>query len=245
MLADIHIHTQLSPCASLEMSPDRIIDTAAAKGIGMIGITDHNSTLQCCVVRELGIEAGIEVLMGAEVTTREEVHCLVYFPGIQELRQFQSYLDLHLPKVVNDPGRFGYQVVVDHYNNIIYEETKLLISALDVSLDALIEHVHMMGGLAIPAHVDRRRFGIIGQLGFVPPDLRADALEYSVAPDSRSFLEKYPVLRKYPLVSSSDAHTPDQIGTRWTSFETDDIGYSALRNLLLKTVEKNFLSTKL
>lgn len=245
MLADLHIHTQLSPCASLDMSPDRIIERALAKGIGAIGITDHNSTLQCRVVRELGAEVGVEVIMGAEVTSREEVHCLVFLPDIDTLQTFQAFLELHLPTVINDPKRFGYQVVVDCHNNIVYEEPKLLISALDVSLEALIDTVHDMGGLAIPAHVDRQRFGLIGQLGFVPADLQADALEFSALTDEKTFVELYPGLKRFPLISGSDAHDPLQIGTWTTHFDIDKIDFSFLKKLLKERMLKENLSTKL
>ncbi len=39
--------------------------------------------------------------------------------------------------------------------------------------------VHQLGGLAIPAHINRRAFGLIELLGFIPPDIPFDALEIS------------------------------------------------------------------
>ncbi|HNX85999.1 MAG TPA: PHP domain-containing protein, partial [Bacteroidales bacterium] len=45
--ADLHIHTVLSPCGDLDMSPDIILSQAMAKKLDLIGITDHNSTRQC------------------------------------------------------------------------------------------------------------------------------------------------------------------------------------------------------
>jgi PHP family Zn ribbon phosphoesterase len=245
MVADLHIHTQLSPCASLDMSPDRIVATALAKGVGTIGITDHNSTLQCQLVRELGREAGLEVIMGAEVTTKEEVHCLVFLPDIEELQIFQAFLEYHLPSIPNDPARFGYQVVVDRNNNIVYEEQKLLISALDVTLDTLIATIHTLGGLAIPAHVDRRRYGLIGHLGFVPADLDADALEFSSALDEKTFLSHYPSLVKFPLISSSDAHEPARIGFRTTRFDSWKTDFFFLKKYFSEWRVKENLSTKL
>ncbi len=41
--ADMHIHTCLSPCADLEMSPRNIIKEAKKKGLDIIGLCDHNS----------------------------------------------------------------------------------------------------------------------------------------------------------------------------------------------------------
>ena len=43
-LADLHIHTCLSPCGSLEMSPSEIVRRSLAKGLDAIAITDHNTT---------------------------------------------------------------------------------------------------------------------------------------------------------------------------------------------------------
>lgn len=79
-LADLHIHTCLSPCGSLEMSPSEIVRRSLAKGLDAIAITDHNTTLQCPEIQSLGERFGLRVFAGVEVTTREEAHCLVYYP---------------------------------------------------------------------------------------------------------------------------------------------------------------------
>ena len=44
--ADLHIHTVLSPCGDLEMSPTAIVDRALERGLDMIAISDHNTTRQ-------------------------------------------------------------------------------------------------------------------------------------------------------------------------------------------------------
>jgi hypothetical protein len=41
--ADLHVHTCLSPCAERLMRPRAIVAAALARGIGMIGVCDHNS----------------------------------------------------------------------------------------------------------------------------------------------------------------------------------------------------------
>ena len=68
--ADMHIHSVLSPCGDIEMSPSAIVAKAKEKGLDIIGLTDHNSTLNADVTRRLGEKAGLHVLMGAEVTTK-------------------------------------------------------------------------------------------------------------------------------------------------------------------------------
>lgn len=75
----MHLHTCLSPCGSLEMSPQRIVETALERGVDAIAVTDHNSTLQCPEIQALGEERGLMVFAGAEVTTREEAHCVALF----------------------------------------------------------------------------------------------------------------------------------------------------------------------
>ena len=68
-LADLHIHTCLSPCGSLEMSPSEIVRRSLAKGLDAIAITDHNTTLQCPEIQSLGERFGLRVFAGVEVTT--------------------------------------------------------------------------------------------------------------------------------------------------------------------------------
>ncbi|MDX9771348.1 MAG: PHP domain-containing protein, partial [Tenuifilaceae bacterium] len=43
--ADLHIHTVLSPCGDLDMSPRNIVELAKARNLDIIAVTDHNSTL--------------------------------------------------------------------------------------------------------------------------------------------------------------------------------------------------------
>ena len=57
--ADLHIHTVLSPCGDLEMSPENILHFAQIQGLNMIGITDHNSTRQAPIIRDYGKTKGI------------------------------------------------------------------------------------------------------------------------------------------------------------------------------------------
>ena len=86
------------------------------------------------------------------------------------------------PDIPNDPEKFGFQVVVDPEEQIIYEEPKLLISALNQSLEEIAHKVRQLDGIFIPAHIDKPCFSILSQLGFVPPDLRYDALSSVVIP---------------------------------------------------------------
>ena len=89
------------------------------KGLDIIGITDHNTTRHCALISRLAAEKGIFVMQGAEVTTKEEVHCLAFFENTDALNKFQEFLDDNLPDIMNDPEIFGYQVQVDENEMII------------------------------------------------------------------------------------------------------------------------------
>lgn len=232
--ADLHIHTVLSPCGDLEMSPGNIITKAKALNLDIIGITDHNSTRHCALTRQLGETKGILVLMGAEVTTKEEVHCLTFFDTTESLEEFQSYLSDHLPFVKNNPSIFGHQVVVDEHENITDEIDSLLIVGINQSIDQVKMKVKKLNGLFILAHVDRQRFGLLGQLGFMPHDLYPDAVEiYSkTAPDA--FLSKHPEFTNYALLKNSDAHTLEHIGQAQSLFTLQNPSFNEIRMALMK-----------
>ncbi len=232
--ADLHVHTVLSPCGDLEMSPANIVEAAALKNIDIIGIADHNSTRQALLVKKLAEEKGIFVLCGAEVTTKEETHCLAFFENDDQLSAFQQYLEAHLPDIKNNPKTFGYQVVVDEQEMILEEVEKLLISGLDQSLEQVKEKVHGLGGFFIPAHIDRHSYSLTSQLGFVPPDIGADALEISKFTSPEEMLEKFPYLQGYTFIRSSDAHMPEDIGSGITLFEMKQASFKEIALALRK-----------
>jgi 3',5'-nucleoside bisphosphate phosphatase len=230
--ADLHIHTVLSPCGDLEMSPVNIVSEAALKGLDIIGITDHNTTRHCGLITRLAAEKGIFVMQGAEITTKEEVHCLAFFENTDALNTFQEFLDRNLPEILNDPDKFGYQVQVDENDIVIYEEKKLLINAITKSMEETESFVHSMNGLFIPAHVNRTKNSIYSQLGFLPADLKADALEISKATTPEQFAVIHPEIRTFRLTRSSDAHYPADIGSVFTTFFIEEPSFNEIRMAL-------------
>jgi PHP family Zn ribbon phosphoesterase len=216
--ADLHIHTLLSPCASLEMSPAAIIAVALEKGLDIIAVSDHNSTLHCGLTASLGAQQGIVVLNAVEVTTAEEVHCLVLLPDPLAATRFQEWLDNNSSNVPYNPELFGYQVVIDKEENILQEIDHFLPAALTASIDQVEAEAHRLGGLFIPAHIDRPSFSITSQLGFIPEELYIDAVE--VTGKIQGLL--------YPSIRNSDAHVPEQIGRRYTTYLLDSPSFSEI-----------------
>lgn len=216
--ADLHIHTLLSPCGELSMSPVNIINMAIRKKLDIIGISDHNTTRQSSLVRMLAEKKGLFVLRGAEITTREEVHCLAFFEDNDTILRFQELLDEHLPNIPNNPLLFGDQIAVDENENIIYTEKKLLTNAVNLSLEELEAWVHGNDGIFIPAHIDRMKNSLFSQLGFLPENLKADALEVSKKSSPDLFMKSHPEVSNYTLIINSDSHFPESIGTAYNNF---------------------------
>ena len=232
MKADLHIHTCLSPCGDLDMSPRNIVRIAKERGMQIIAITDHNSTRNTRVCLELGKREGLHVIPGCEVNTQEEVHVLCYFPHLEATEEFQRYLDDKIGNVRNDPDRFGYQVAVDENDRIVYEEERSLFMGINDEVEGVSKVVYRLGGVFVPAHVDRPRNSLFSQLGFIPPGLRYHALEVSKGTTPGLFLAGRPELSGERFIQSSDAHYTEDIAMAYTRFYMLELGWKGFADAL-------------
>lgn len=230
--ADLHIHTVLSPCADLEMKPVNIVNRAKEKGLQIIGITDHNSTKNALLVRQLAQKVGIFVLTGAEITTKEEVHCLAFFEFEDQLKRFQQFLDEKIIFIPNPDGHFGYQPVVDENDNIVELIPNYLPAALKSSINEIQQEVEKLNGIFIPAHIDRPSSGLFGQLGFIPPDLKFDAMGISSYSSEKHVQKHYFIPKEITLIRNSDAHYLNQIGEIYTVFNIEEITFQEIKMAL-------------
>ena len=230
--ADLHIHTVLSPCGDLEMSPGNIVEKAAEKGLDIIAVTDHNHTGHARLTRELGARKGIWVVYGAEINTREEVHCLTFFDTDEQLSAFQKEMDHNYVKMPNDTSMFGYQVIVDEEEQIVEEIKQSLYPGLKWSIGEAADVVHRLGGLYVPAHVDRAMNGLFSQLGIFPEDLEVDAVEIWRRTTRKVAQNEYPELKQYTLIQNSDAHFLEDIGRSGNRYTMKARNFSELRMAL-------------
>jgi 3',5'-nucleoside bisphosphate phosphatase len=230
--ADLHIHTCLSPCASLDLSPRRIIERARTERLDLIAVTDHNTAKNVRPVMQLGEQAGLTVLPGMEVQTREEIHLLALFPEGNSIALWDEEVSRHLPDVKNDPEVFGDQPIVDVEGNILRFEERLLINSLDLSLEEVKRRVEGWGGLIIPSHFDKGSYSLISQLGLIPPDLDLDALEMSRGTEFRPQGISAAPGPAIPRIVSSDAHEPMDIGSAYTVFLLAEPTLEELRRAL-------------
>lgn len=215
--ADLHIHTVLSACAEVEMIPPLIVDQAQSLGLGVIAVTDHNTGENAAAVMEAARGGSLKVLPGMELQTREEVHLLCLFDTLDQSAAWQEEVFHALPPLLNREDIFGPQWVVDAGGDLLRTETRLLAVSADISLEEAVLRVRRLGGLAIPAHVDRPSFSLFANLGFIPPGLSSPALEVSRNFRPGSGLARRPQLRNWPLLVDGDAHRLSEIN-RQTCF---------------------------
>jgi len=239
--ADLHIHTCLSPCSELEMSPRAIVKAAVKKGIDIIAITDHNSAENVIAAIEAAKSTDLTVLAGMEITTSEEAHILALFDDMESIVKLQDIVYDNLMPGVNDEKRFGEQIVVNEKDEVLEFNNRLLIAATELSVYSVVNTIHSLGGLAVASHIDKDVFSIISQLGFIPDNLKFNALEMSCHMDRKRAEELYVIYNSFPWISSSDAHYLDDIGKRTTKFfmnepTTADMA-SALNNIDGRKVE--------
>ncbi len=200
------------------MVPELIVERSIRMGVNLLGITDHNSGENAGAVVSAAANTSVAVLPGMEVESREGVHVLTLFDTVQALEDWQRVVYEALPRLDNDERVFGAQLVVDAKGNLLSVNKRLLMAAVDITLEEIADRVRAGGGACVPAHVDRPAYGLLGVLGLVPEGLDAAALEISPALPMDQARTRYPQLDGWTLLKSSDAHTLDDIGRSPTSF---------------------------
>ncbi len=192
------------------MIPPVIVEAALERGINLIAITDHNASANVAAVQKAAQDRDLVVLPGMELQTREEVHLLCLFDTLQQLETWQRVVDRKLPILENHPGYFGEQFVVDESGKFLRRDHQLRLTSAWISVEDAFAGVNKLDGLVIPAHVDRKAFGLIANLGFLPPGLTADAMEISRNIQPQEARACYPQLGNYPLIQSGDVHRRDE-----------------------------------
>lgn len=212
MKFDLHVHSCLSPCANLEMSPSEIVARAISAGMDGIALTDHQSARNCPAIAECARRAGLKCLYGMEVQTAEEVHTVALFDTVEQALALTNWVYEAMPKRVNDPETFGDQPVVTWDDDIVEMEWRILAMGCRRTIPETAAKVHELDGLYIAAHIDRPNFSVLGSLGAIP-DNYFDAVELSRTADE---LLWFPKAAGYAVIRSSDAHNLDDVARVWT-----------------------------
>ena len=212
-LLDLHIHSVLSPCGDILMTPGNIINKAAQQGLDIISITDHNVTGNVKSAIKLGKAKNITVIPGIEVQSREDIHLLSYFNNLNDLKKYGKIIYKGLDEIKNDEDKFGPQILVDENDEFVGKEERLLINSTDYSIDELVNLTHQYNGIPVPSHAERS-FGIIKNLGFIPNDLNISFVEMNFHRPIEEYIKDFPYLKKFKLLKNSDSHYLEQISPK-------------------------------
>lgn len=197
-LVDLHIHSCLSPCADEDMTPWNIVGMARLKGLDAVAICDHNAALNLPAAMKAGREYGVCVVPGLEVTSREDVHLLCYFPLVEQALEMGVRVWEKQKKIRNKPALFGTQYQVDEDDGICGQVEHLLLNACSMDLEEVAATAWQMGGVMVPAHINKGANSLLPTLGFLPVTPAMPTVEiYKTRPHS--------ALGRLCLVSS-DAH---------------------------------------
>ena len=242
-VADLHIHSVLSPCGDYEMAPGAVLDEAKKKHLDLIAITDHNSSENVAAFVEAFQRSGSVVFGGREVTTADEAHVLALFDNFDAMNIWQNIVYDALPEVKNDEDAFGVQIQVSAKNEVVKIHDRFYAGTTSLSIDAVVSCVNRLGGLCIPAHVDKPVFSVISQLGMIPPDLDVVAVEVYRKRRIADAREQFPELRQYSLVRGSDAHYLKDVGIATTTYHIASPTIQELHKALLSLEGRFFRIT--
>ncbi len=216
---DLHIHSCLSPCADTDMTPATIAGMAALAELDVVALTDHNSTLNLPAFAKAAEFYGIAALYGMELSTAEDIHAVCLFDTLERAMAFGEVVDKGYPRVKNRPAVFGDQYVMDEDDNVIGNVEHLLIVASGIGFNELDELVESMGGVAMPAHVDKDANSAIAILGAIPPEARFSAFELRHLENAERVEPLLPSPHRFFV--SSDAHRLADIGAACGEIELD------------------------
>lgn len=221
--ADLHIHSCLSPCGDLTMLPSIVCE----KNVDIISITDHNSAKNVSAFFYL---CGNKIVVpGIEIHTIEDVHILGYFPTIEDCLKVSKFVEDNITPFSYDPEKFGYQIVINEKEEIVDTIDYYLGFPSNLSIEEAIDIILKNKGLPVFAHVDRK-FGALYQLGLLPQGTKVVEVRKK---------ETYLSLKKrgYIILTSSDAHQPDEIGSRKSYFISAEDASDVLKAIMTGEVK--------
>ncbi len=152
---DLHIHSVLSPCADVLMTPNNIFNMAMLKQLNIISITDHNSLKQLPISVEIAESYSMLYIPGVEVTVKEGFDVLIYFKFVIDAMAFDKILEKYIKEIKIDLEKYNEQVICDINDSPDDIFPFLLTQPLTLSFEKLLSYVKPYEHLMFYAHVDR------------------------------------------------------------------------------------------
>jgi PHP family Zn ribbon phosphoesterase len=228
---DLHIHTSFSACyvdhmkpeANRRTQPEEILQAALDAGLDGMAITDHNGVEMVQRLQDLATGTPLTIFPGTELSTRGGHLLAIFAPDVDLDAIRKMLIAIGLPQDAWGDG---------------FKRT-------DVWMDAVFEHVQALGGINIPAHVDREPRGFIASDErpsdklriFMHPHLAA--LEITDPRKKEKWNNGADLRYKAPraCVQNSDAHAPEEIGRRPVFMKMEAVSLDGIRAALVSYQE--------
>ncbi len=223
---DFHIHSCLSPCGDDEMTPNNIVNMAKIIGLDAIAVCDHNSVLNLPAIFKVAEENELIVVPAMEICSAEEVHLLCFAYTLDDI--FAMYHEIYefLPAIDNDPLAFGNQFIINHEDKLIGIESKLLVNALTLDIDTILDISKKHNCIIVPAHVDKQSYSLMSSLGYIPPDYNFKCIELKNIDANVDFNGR--------IITNSDAHSLEIINEPINSLEVDELSIKGILDALIR-----------
>ena len=233
---DLHLHSCLSPCGDMDMTPCNIAGMAHLSELGIAALTDHNTVDNCPAFFAACEEYGIVPIAGMELTTAEDIHLLCIFETLENALAFGKTVKGHRMKIKNRAEIFGEQPILNERDEKIGEDPYFLPAATDLDLSAAAALVKEFEGVCWPAHIDRDANGLLAVLGAFPPEPEFRIAELRDA-------ENVGLAEGRTVVVCSDAHRLWEIGEAGgtLTLDTDETAPDAVRHALFKKLREGTL----
>ena len=201
---DLHLHSCLSPCGDIDMTPNNIVNMAKLLG-----------SRNCEAAMAVGREIGLLVIPGMEMTTSEDIHAVCLFPDLEKALAWSDYVDAHRIKVKNRVNIYGEQIIMNELDEPIGEIEHLLLPATEISIMHAYAKVKEFGGICYPAHIDRDSLSILSVLGEIDESCGFKTAELADI--------SHPILDTLHIITCSDAHYLENMRGAENTLELEEL----------------------
>lgn len=229
---DLHIHSCLSPCADIEMTPNNIVNMSVLNGLNVIAITDHNSCKNCKALVEAGKKANLLVIPGMEICTNEDIHVICLFETVTDAENFSTYVYSNMPLIPHRPDIFGEQIIMNSDDIEISRESYLLLNATNISINDILSTTNKYNGTAFPAHIDRSSYSVISSLGDIPPETGFNTIEISTKGNIEKMKSLHPIIKDKLILINSDSHYLENLISEKRYIEIDTLSTKSIINYI-------------
>ena len=229
---DLHIHSCLSPCADIEMTPNNIVNMSVLNGLNVIAITDHNSCKNCKALVEAGKKANLLVIPGMEICTNEDIHVICLFETVTDAENFSTYVYSNMPLISHRSDIFGEQIIMNSDDIEISRESYLLLNATNISVNDILSTTNKYNGTAFPAHIDRSSYSVISSLGDIPPEAGFNTIEISTKGNIEKIKSLHPIIKDKLILINSDSHYLENLISEKRYIEIDTLSTKSIINYI-------------